>query len=138
MSETDSRGRRKKNFEPDMPETWHGPCLQWHGRAMTCQTNPTTSVSWHGPCAQWHGRARPKPTKTLFFPFFLHHPSTTTSLSKTSITTNLQTFTSPSNPHQIPQFLHQNNSLHPPKHNSPIKTNFHPSPPKITQNPIFH
>ena len=91
--------------------------------------------------------ARPCPTFSLHIPiFFLLLPSFfNTNIShlsnlslKTSITTNLQTFIPPSNLHQIPQFLHHNNSLHHPKHNSPIKTNFHPSPPKFTQNPIFH
>jgi len=40
----------KKILSPKVPEAWHGPCLQWHGRSINRQANPQTPVSWHGPC----------------------------------------------------------------------------------------
>jgi len=37
----------------------HSPCLGDTGRASTYQRKPSHQKGWHGPCLQWHGRARP-------------------------------------------------------------------------------
>jgi len=54
----------KKKFEPKMPEAWHGPCLQWHGRAWPCLAHPQKPEAWHG-------RARPLTIIYLIFMFSL-------------------------------------------------------------------
>jgi len=126
-----------------MPEAWHGRCLQWDGRAIQSLADPKHQKLGMARACSGTAVHDPHPTKTLFFPSFSiilqqQHLSSLKPLSKTSITTNLQTFIPPSNLLQITKFLHPNNSIHHPKHNSPIKNNFHPSTPKFTQNPIPH
>jgi len=109
-----------------MPETWHGPCLWWHGLARLL------------------GPHLPKKNSSSSFILQHKHLSSLKLLSKTSITKNLQTFISPSILHQNTKFLHPIIS----KHNHQSKTTFiHPNhkstkfvyPIKLTQKPqIIH
>jgi len=131
----DSRKQRKK-MSLERPEPWHGPCLKWHGRATLCRPNPQSSRTLARPCA----------TSNLhYYKFFLSsslilphkHLSSSKLLSKTSITNNLQTFISPSKLNQFTKILHPINSKHHPKHNPPLKNNFHPPKPKTTKSLTF-
>jgi len=127
-----------------MPEAWYGLCLQWHSPATQYLAHPQNTRSLAQPVPVM---ARPCLTSTHYLPNFfpsssliLHyqHLSSLNTIFKTSITTNHQTFISPSNLHQTTKFFHPNNSKHHSKHNSPIKNNFHPPKIKFIQIPRCH
>ena len=68
MSETDSRKRRKFFFEPEMPEAWHGRCLQWDGRAIQSLADHKHQKLGMARACSGTAVHDPHPTKTLFFP----------------------------------------------------------------------
>jgi len=96
----------EKKFEPKMPKAWHSPCLTCHAKTQKTRTlaRPVPVVARSCPTSTPH-----IPNFFPSFSFILQHKhlSPLKPLSKTSITTNLQTFISPSNLHQITNFLTQ-------------------------------
>jgi len=126
--------KRRKIFEPKLPEAWHIPCLQWHGRATPCLATPPKSRTL----------ARPMPvvarsclTSTYhipnFFSFFSLHSSTQTSLIPSTTLYNLHSHKTFKPPY-LPQFSTKSQKFF----TQTIQNNFHPSKPKFTQIPIPH
>ena len=116
LSKYDSKKRKKLSL--GSPEPWHDPCLQWHGRATLCHNQPSifqkvgTTRANIGTAVRDYWVAINQD-----FLFFFPHSITTTSLllkplSKTSITTYLQIFTTTPNLHKNTKFIHPITSKH--------------------------
>jgi len=108
----------------------------WHGRAKLCRNQPSifqkdcTARANIGTAVRDYWVAINQDFLFFFFP----HSITTTALllkplSKTSITTYLQTFTTIPNLHQNTKFLHPITSKHHSKYHPSTKNNFHPPKP---------
>jgi len=69
-----------------MPEAWHGLCLQWHGRAISCQANPqnTNKLARPVPVVAW----RAQPLHTIYLSFFPSPKSSVGPLSKANLWLN--------------------------------------------------